>query len=202
MINWFEKLFTGGVKVDNAPFFEDPPAWKDPYEATRRSSKNISEPVLGIIRAFKKNPKRFKFITDGHPVPDYFRQGPYAGQYTGNYFCVLDKETGEKFFCSVGGLAYLGIRESRTFISQFGNLCALGFSLKKSNKLVGRVNSEWLTEDESQLLVDVIGEYHKQRIVRAVEWYERKDSKEERASKINKALDLVSERNRLKEIYK
>ena len=192
MINWIKGLFCN--KEEMPAYEQEPKQWK--------AHKDISEPVLGIIKAFKQNPKRFKFRDDGHPKPDYFRFDRYVGETTGNYFCVVDKVTGEKFFCSVSGLGCLAIQDSRTFMSQFGNLCVLGFSLKKAKKLVGVVHNEWITKDESDLLVEVIGDYQQQRVIKAAEWYERKDSKEERIAKIKKALALVNERNRLKEIYK
>lgn len=191
-MNWFKQLFGIGDKLPLATHGL-------PYV---QKGKDISEPVLGIIRAFKENPKRFKFKDDGHPRPDYFRFDRYAGQTTGNYFCVLDTITGEKFFCSVSGLGCLRIGDSRTFSSRFGNLCALGFSLKKAKNLIGSVHNEWLTKDEQELLVEVIGNHQRQRIIRATEWYEYKDAKEERLAKIQKALELVKERQRLCEVYK
>ena len=205
-MNWLSKLlgFKDIVMPDVGKLLED--SRKESVELfsgmKNTKGKDISEPVLGIIKAFRQNPKRFKFIDDGHPKPDYFRFDRYAGETAGNYFAVVDKVTGEKFFCSVSGLGCLSIQDSRTFMSQFGNLCVLGFSLKKAKKLVGAVHNEWVTKDESALLVGVIGHYQQQRVIKAAEWYERKDSKEERVSKIKKALALVNERNRLKEIYK
>lgn len=204
MFKWFKNLFKtdhlskdiGKVILPTVENLIPMPKVKQP------KGKDISEPVWGIIRAFEENPKRFKFDMDRNPTPDYFWQDRYSQGTTGCYFRVIDRITGESFNCSVSGLPTFTPNASKTFMSYRGYICALGYALIHSEKIIGKVHNGWITPDESDLLVETIGNQYADRIMKVFHYREAKETKEERAAAIKKALDLVEERQRLCEVYK
>lgn len=172
MIHWIKGLFTVGVEVDNAPFFEDPATWKDPYEATTRSSKNISEPVLSFIKCVRENPKRFVVKSDYE----------YFGLKISNSLVIRSTEPERYHFCLEDKVT----KESWTLCKDIVLSFYSGFKESKHT-----YNPEWLTEDEKEYLITSIKTI----------FHDRRDRKQ-KLQEIRKQRRNRDERNRLKEIYK
>lgn len=196
-MNWIKGLFS---REEATLIYEPEP------KLFSAKNKNISEPIISIMSAWKKDPKRFKIIPTDSFHNIYYGTGEgfkYRGVNSDFRWSVLIQDTvtweSFKIGMNISREAWEDVQKERVCLGyrHFGRhkvYPVLGCEITNS--------PSWMTGEEVQFIVETVTPYYLKRVNRYRDILEsrvdRSRRKEEMKSSISKAL----ERMRLVEIYK
>ena len=206
-MNWFKKLFSGRVGNQSWPDFKC--GVPMPKVKPCKEEKNVSEPVVSMVKAWEKDKKRFTFdIKETNGQDSEYRLASSSGYCKTYKIEIEDLKTDEVFevygydtpinSCSI---MYIPMR---FYSSDQGIPKRHNFSHKAylSSHLTFTSYPSWITRDEVEYIYDYIKDYYEERTNKYKELINYRIDR-----KLNDAIKLserakAEERQRLVEIYK
>lgn len=200
-MNWFKRIFcsqddfNGHVDQWGLPSVENiapMPKVKPP-----KADKDISEPVLAMLNAWKDSPKMFKLNLDKE-VYHLWNESRSYGNPTAQ-LKVFDTQRKEAFYFSVslGSESYSDGYQSVFYM--------FGFAQHKIYPVLGsNVTSKpsWMTQDELDLIIKTVKPYYLKRVERYRDIVESRMDRSRKASEMKSEIAKQKERDRLTGIYK